>query len=120
MDHPPRFICPISQDLMAQAVMVNHINIDYRFDKEYIETWKRTPGGDTNPLTGLEGFLEANIVDDLELQAEIDEYIADNHIVLESDYLELYPENDNQQILEDFDLAIDLSLIHISEPTRRS
>lgn len=109
MDHPARFICPISQDLMFQATRVNHLNFNYYFDKECIEMWKRTPGGDTNPLTGVAGFRETNMVDDLELQREISEYMRLNNIFLEREPLELYDVDDGEQIIEDFNIALEMN-----------
>ena len=66
-DIPSDLRCPISQDLMNDPVTVTHHGEEFNFDRNCIETWKTTPGGDQNPLTMLDGFRDAPIKENLEI-----------------------------------------------------
>ena len=57
IDEPhPDFICPISLDLMFHPVDIYHQDYTYTFDKNCVQNWWTTEGGDKNPLTMVEGF----------------------------------------------------------------
>ena len=104
--YPPEFVCPISQDLMNRAVKVNHYDNDYWFDRPYIEIWRQTDGGDQNPLNMLPGFRELELEDDQELQTRIDLFKQEHNLVSEQPELVLLPNNNADQIMDDYQFAI--------------
>ena len=108
LNYPPHYVCPISQDLMGHAVKVTDRDINYWFDKPYLEMWRQTEGGDSNPLTMLPGFRGLELIDDLELQAEINDFIRYNNIEIHEEELRLMPNDDIDQIEGDHNLAVEL------------
>lgn len=98
-DFPPELTCPISRDLMNDPVTVTHQDADYHFDRVCVETWKTTPGGDQNPLSGLPGFRDAPLKANLEIKKNVTEFQTKNGIETEPEQLE--PFSDYQQIQDD-------------------
>ena len=102
-DIPIDLRCPISHDIMNDPVTVTHRGIDFNFDRNCIETWKTTSGGDQNPLTMLDGFRDAPIKDNLEIKEKIRVFRIENGIdtnqIVENIILE--PFCDFQQIQDD-------------------
>ena len=100
---PSDLRCPISQDLMNDPVVVEHHGQNYYFDRVCVETWKKTPGGDMNPLTNLSGFREAIIKSDARLKDKVVNFKKENGIDLDSktEEVELQPFSDYQQIQDD-------------------
>jgi hypothetical protein len=99
---PPEFVCPISRDIMHDPVEIIHEGESYFFDKNCIDTWKSTPGGDKNPLTMLDGFMEARCLPAKNLKDKITEFQKENKLNPTSTELpELLPFSDYEQIQED-------------------
>lgn len=116
---PPEFICPISKDIMYDPVEIIHKGESYFFDKNCIDTWKTTPGGDKNPLTMLDGFLEAKCIPAKDLKDKITEFQKENKLNPNSAELpELLPFSDFEQIQEDELVARQLH-IEINGPPPR-
>jgi hypothetical protein len=105
---PADFICPISQDIMKDPVEVIHNGSSFYFDRVYLDTWKRTPSGNKNPLTMLEGFATAEVKPCLTLKTRITEYCSRYNIEQTQVTPELQPFSDFDQIQEDERVAVDL------------
>lgn len=103
VEFPSDLRCPISQDLMNDPVVVEHHGQNYYFDRVCVETWKKTPGGDMNPLTNLSGFREAIIKSDVGLKDKVVNFKKENGIDIHSktEEVELQPFSDYQQIQDD-------------------
>lgn len=104
---PEDFRCPISQDIMNEPVVVNHHGVDYHFDEACIKTWKTTANGDKNPLTMLDGFLQATVKKDLAMKRRIQEFRVSNGLSTDekTEEVKLEPFSDYQQIQDDEEVA---------------
>lgn len=68
---PEHYLCPISRDVMADPVMVDHQGHVYWFDKKCLDAHSKTRYADQNPLTNLAGFRDAPRARDEALGDEI-------------------------------------------------
>ena len=104
---PAEFMCPISQDIMNEPVVVTHHDIDYHFDEACIKTWKTTPNGDKNPLTMMSGFLEATVKKDIDMKERIQEFKVSHGLCTDTktEEVKLEPFGDYQQIQNDEEVA---------------
>ena len=102
VDYPSELVCPISQDLMNDPVKVSHDGVEYSFDRVCVDTWKKTPGGNKNPLTMVSGFREAEVHPDVAIKSKINDYRKKHNIVdVYSGEIKLEPFSDYQQIQDD-------------------
>ena len=102
-DAPLYLLCPISKDLMNDPMTVTHQGSDYHFDRVCLETWKTTPGGDTNPLSGVDGFREAPCKPNITIKTAVREFRLENGMEtdVDTEKVELQPFSDYQQIQDD-------------------
>ena len=111
IDEPhPDFICPISLDLMFHPVDIYHQDYTYTFDKNCVQNWWTTEGGDKNPLTMVEGFRGLEMKTNHQLADRIREFkikTGQNPDEVH-EVLELLPFSDYQQIQDDEQTAIRL------------
>ena len=118
---PPEFMCPISKDIMHDPVVINHNDESYIFDRNCIDTWKLTPGGDKNPLTMVDGFRNAPLHSASELKTKIIDFQTKNSLTIhETDMPELLPFSDYEQIQEDERVARELNIQLNGPPPRIS
>ena len=120
IDEPhPDFICPISQDLMFHPVDIYHQGRTYTFDKNCVQTWWKTEGGDKNPLTMVEGFRGLEMKTNHLLAERIREFKikTGQNPDREPEQIDLLPFSDFQQIQDDEQVAISLHREFNSSPT---
>ena len=111
IDEPhPDFICPISQDLMFHPVDIYHQGYTYTFDKNCVQNWWTTEGGDKNPLTMVEGFRGLEMKTNHLLAERIREFKikTGQNPDREPEQIDLLPFSDFQQIQDDEQVAISL------------
>ena len=111
-EHPTKFVCPITGDIMRSPITYTIDGHPYTFEQSAIDIWKTTPNGDKNPLTMIPGLRECIPTQNDTLKTQIDEYLISigedpntkpNIPVIE-------PFSDFQQIQDDEDVARRLNI----------